>query len=142
MNPRGIHHIGHAVDDLPGAVERYQRLLGARVEHRETVPEQGVEAVALRVGDSLDRASGAARPRTRRWAASWPSAARVCTTSPIWWTTSRARWPTPGQAGAELIDEQSRVGLFGLRVAFVHPDGVDGVLVEFVQESENGAAHE
>ena len=53
MNPRGIHHIGHAVDDLPGAVERYQRLLGARVEHRETVPEQGVEAVALRVGDSL-----------------------------------------------------------------------------------------
>ena len=36
-------------------------------------------------------------------------------------------------AGLELIDEAPRVGLFGLRVAFIHPQSVDGVLVELVE---------
>ena len=34
--------------------------------------------------------------------------------------------------GAELIDERPRRGLFGLEVAFVHPDAVHGVLAEIV----------
>jgi methylmalonyl-CoA/ethylmalonyl-CoA epimerase len=34
--------------------------------------------------------------------------------------------------GAELIDEHPRRGLFGLEVAFVHPDAVHGVLAEVV----------
>ena len=38
-----------------------------------------------------------------------------------------------GGAGAELIDAAPRWGLFGLRVAFIHPHSVDGVLVELVQ---------
>jgi methylmalonyl-CoA/ethylmalonyl-CoA epimerase len=36
------------------------------------------------------------------------------------------------QAGADLIDEQPREGLFGLEVAFIHPDSVHGVLSEVV----------
>ncbi len=35
-------------------------------------------------------------------------------------------------AGAELIDPEPRRGLFGLQVAFVHPDSVHGVLTEVV----------
>ena len=35
-------------------------------------------------------------------------------------------------AGAELIDETPRRGMFGLEVAFVHPDSVHGVLSEVV----------
>ena len=35
-------------------------------------------------------------------------------------------------AGAELIDDEPREGLFGLQVAFVHPDAVHGVLTEVV----------
>ena len=35
-------------------------------------------------------------------------------------------------AGAELIDTAPRRGLFGLQVAFVHPDAVHGVLTEVV----------
>jgi hypothetical protein len=35
-------------------------------------------------------------------------------------------------AGADLIDEHPRAGLFGLEVAFVHPDSVHGVLSEVV----------
>jgi methylmalonyl-CoA epimerase len=141
MNPRGIHHIGHAVDDLPGAVERYQRLLGARVEHRQTVPEQGVQAVALRVGDSLVELLAPLAEDTpvgRFLAKRGPGMHHVAyLVDDIDGALADTR-----AAGAELIDERPRVGLFGLRVAFVHPDGMDGVLVEFVQESENGAAHE
>ena len=51
MEPRGIHHLGVAVADLDEAVATYQRLFGAEVEHRETVPDQGVEAASLRIGD-------------------------------------------------------------------------------------------
>ena len=51
MEPRGIHHLGVAVTDLDEAVATYERLFGARVEHRETVPDQGVEAASLRVGE-------------------------------------------------------------------------------------------
>ena len=39
-------------------------------------------------------------------------------------------------AGAELIDEAPRHGLFGLEVAFVHPDSVHGVLSEVVSHGE------
>ena len=49
---RGIHHLGLAVTDLDEAIATYERLFGARVEHRDTVPEQGVEAASLRVGES------------------------------------------------------------------------------------------
>ena len=35
-------------------------------------------------------------------------------------------------AGAELIDAEPRLGLYGLQVAFVHPDSVHGVLSEVV----------
>ena len=52
MRPRDIHHIGHAVDDIGAAVDTYERLFGAVMEHRETVPAQGVEAVSLRVGSA------------------------------------------------------------------------------------------
>ena len=47
MEPRGIHHLGVAVDDLDSALSTYERLFGARLEYRETVPEQGVEAASL-----------------------------------------------------------------------------------------------
>src|SRR4051794_4424520 len=51
MEARGIHHLGVAVDDLDEAVTTYERVFGAQLEHRETVPEQGVEAASLRVGE-------------------------------------------------------------------------------------------
>jgi methylmalonyl-CoA/ethylmalonyl-CoA epimerase len=33
-----------------------------------------------------------------------------------------------------LIDEQPRIGLFGMQVAFVHPEATGGVLAEFVAD--------
>src|SRR5439155_11153508 len=51
MDARGIHHLGVAVEDLDEALATYERLFGAELEHRATVPEQGVEAAAVLVGD-------------------------------------------------------------------------------------------
>jgi methylmalonyl-CoA/ethylmalonyl-CoA epimerase len=52
MESRGIHHLGVAVADLDEAVATYERLFGAELEHRDTLPDQGVEAASLRVGSS------------------------------------------------------------------------------------------
>src|ERR671931_1111366 len=51
MQPRGIHHLGVAVEDLDEALSTYERLFGAELEHRATVPDQGVEAAAVLVGE-------------------------------------------------------------------------------------------
>ncbi|MGH3050691.1 MAG: VOC family protein, partial [Gaiellaceae bacterium] len=40
-------------------------------------------------------------------------------------------------AGVRLIDERPRVGLFGLQVAFVHPEATGGVLAEFVSDGSS-----
>jgi len=127
----GIHHVGVAVDDLDDAVSTYQRLFAARVEHRETVVDQGVEAASLRVGDGrveLLAALGDDTPVGRFLASRGPGMHHVAYEVD----------DLPGMlrslagAGAELIDEEPRRGMFGLEVAFVHPDAVHGVLSELV----------
>src|ERR1700722_9572665 len=51
MAARGIHHLGVAIEDLDQAVDTYQRLFGAELEHRETVADQGIEAASMLVAD-------------------------------------------------------------------------------------------
>ena len=50
VQARGIHHLGVAGDDLDEALSTYLELFGGRLEHRATVPDQGVEAAAVLVG--------------------------------------------------------------------------------------------
>ena len=131
MEPREIHHLGVAVADLDEAVATYERLFGARVEHRETVPEQGVEAASLRVGSSrveLLAALGADTPVGRFLAKRGPGMHHVAYEV----DDIRAFLAELAAAGAELVDAEPRRGLFGLEVAFVHPDAVHGVLSEVV----------
>ncbi len=137
MHPRGIHHIGHAVDDLPGAVETYLRLFGAEVEHREVVPAQGVEAVTVRIG--ADRVEllwplTADTPVGRFIESRGPGMHHIAYLV----DDIRASLRDAAAAGAELIDTEPRVGLFGLEVAFIHPGSVAGVLVEYVQYGGDG----
>ena len=132
MHPQAIHHIGHAVDDLPGAVDVYERLFGAEVEHRQIVPSQGVEAVSVRVGESrieLLRPLGEDTPVGKFLASRGPGMHHVAYLV----TDIRASLRGAAAAGAELIDAEPRPGLFGLEVAFIHPGSVAGVLVEYVQ---------
>jgi methylmalonyl-CoA/ethylmalonyl-CoA epimerase len=131
MTPKGIHHLGIAVADLDEAVSTYERLFGAEIEHRATVAEQGVEAASLRVGSSrveLLASLGADTPVGRFLEKRGPGMHHVAYEV----DDVRAELEQLAGLGAELVDEEPRPGLFGLEVAFVHPDAVHGVLSELV----------
>ena len=131
MEPRGIHHLGVAVEDLDAAVATYERLFGAELEHRETVQEQGVEAASLRVGSDrveLLASLGADTPVGKFLAKRGPGMHHVAYEVE---DVGRALDELAAE-GAELIDERPRRGLFGLEVAFIDPDSVHGVLAEVV----------
>jgi methylmalonyl-CoA/ethylmalonyl-CoA epimerase len=131
MEARAIHHLGVAVEDLDEALSTYERLFGAELEHRATVPEQGVEAAAVLVGDGrveLLEPLEADTPVGRFLAKRGPGMHHVAfAVEDVAAAVTRL-----AEAGAELIDERPRAGLFGLQVAFVHPDSVHGVLAEVV----------
>ena len=128
---RGIHHLGLAVTDLDEAIETYERLFGARLEHREPLVDQGVEAASLLVGDGrveLVTPTGEDTPVGRFLARRGPGMHHVGFEAQDLLTTLEEL----ESAGAQLIDRVPRRGLFGLEVAFVHPDSVHGVLTEVV----------
>src|SRR5919204_6229569 len=131
MAARGIHHLGVAVEDLDEALQTYERLFEAEVEHRETVAEQGVEAAAVLVGEGrveLLAALGEDTPVGKFLADRGPGMHHVAYEV----TDLDASLARLAEQGAELIDEHPREGLFGLQVAFVHPHAVHGVLAELV----------
>jgi methylmalonyl-CoA/ethylmalonyl-CoA epimerase len=128
-----IHHIGIAVDDLDAAIERYTHLFGASLEHRERVDDQGVEAASLQVGSSrveLVAPLGPDTPVGRFLTKRGPGMHHVAfEVADLEAELARLR-----ANGAQLIDERPRRGLFGLQVAFVHPEATGGVLAEFVSD--------
>jgi methylmalonyl-CoA/ethylmalonyl-CoA epimerase len=131
VKPRGIHHLGIAVDDLDEALATYERLFGAEVEHREAVAEQGVEAASLRIGEErveLLAALGEETPVGKFLARRGPGMHHVAYEV----ADVGAALEELAAQGAELIDDRPRRGLFGLEVAFVDPDSTHGVLVEVV----------
>lgn len=131
METRGIHHVGMAVDDLDAAVSSYERLFGGRLEHRERVDEQGVEAASMRVGESrveLVAPLGEDTPVGRFLASRGPGMHHVAYEV----ADVQGALEDLSAAGAELIDSAPRRGMFGLQVAFVHPGSVHGVLSEVV----------
>jgi methylmalonyl-CoA/ethylmalonyl-CoA epimerase len=127
-----IDHIGVAVEDLDEAVALYSERLGMPVQHRETVEEQGVEAVLLGVGESHvellrplcdDTAVGRFLERNG------PGLHHVAYgTDDIESALDAVR-----AAGLRLIDERPRTGIRNSRVAFVHPRSTGGVLTELVE---------
>ena len=130
-----IDHIGVAVEDLDEAIALYGERLGMPLQHRETVTEQGVEAVLLDVGENhveLLRPLGPDTPvgkfLSRKGAGLHHVAYQV--------SDIEATLDALKAAGVKLIDEQPRTGIRGSRVAFLHPASSGGVLTEIVQPSE------
>jgi methylmalonyl-CoA epimerase len=131
VEARGIHHLGVAVENLDEALSTYGRLFGAQIEHQATVDAQGVRAASLRIGDGrveLLEALAEDTPVGRFLAKRGPGMHHVAYEV----SDLRATLAELADAGADLIDESPREGLFGLEVAFVHPDSVHGVLSEVV----------
>ena len=131
MRALGIHHVGVAVDDLDRALATYVDVLGGTLEHREALADQGVEAAAVLVGADrveLLAATGDDTPVGRFVATRGPGMHHIAYVV----DDVGAALHDLAAAGLELIDEAPRRGLFGLEVAFVHPDAVHGVLTEVV----------
>lgn len=128
-----IDHVGIAVQDLQAAVEHYRRAFGIEPAHRETVADQGVEEVLFRVGNSYIQLLGALGADTpvgkflaKRGEGIHHVGYRVGDVAEMLARLNDLKVP--------LVDQAPRPGSRGTTVAFVHPQGFGGVLVELVQE--------
>jgi methylmalonyl-CoA epimerase len=130
-----IDHIAIAVNDLEAAIDWYATTLGAEVVHREEVASDGVREALLRAGTSfiqllspLSHTSPVARFLATRGEGLHHVGYRVDDCAEVLQSFR--------DAGARLIDEHPRPGSRGTTIAFVHPKGAFGTLVELVQVSD------
>jgi methylmalonyl-CoA/ethylmalonyl-CoA epimerase len=128
-----IDHIAIAVRDLEAAIDYYQRAFGATVEHREIVESDGVEEALLKVAESYIQLltptrddSPVAKAIEKRGEGLHHVGYRV--------NDAAAALASMVAAGATPIDKAPRPGSRGTTVAFIHPKGSFGTLIELVQE--------
>ena len=128
-----IDHIAIVVHDLDAAVSFYGEAFGAEVHHREIVESDGVEEALIKVGDSFIQLTTATRPDSpvakfleKRGEGLHHVGYRV--------DDCAEALAAMVAAGATPIDAAPRPGSRGTTVAFIHPKGTFGTLVELVQE--------
>jgi methylmalonyl-CoA/ethylmalonyl-CoA epimerase len=128
-----IDHVAIAVQDLDAAIAYYAQVYGAEVEHRERVERDGVDEALLRVAESyvqllspFDPDSTVARFLEKKGEGIHHIGYRVADVG--------AALERVKAAGQRVIDEEPRPGSRGTTVAFIHPKGGLGTLVELVQE--------
>lgn len=130
-----IDHVGLAVTDLDAAIALHVDVYGLELVHRETLPEQGVEAALLDVGDGHVELLASLHDDTpvgRFLAARGPGVHHVAyAVRDVAEALDDLR-----AAGVRLIDEAPRSGIRGSRIAFLHPAAAGGVLTELVQPAE------
>lgn len=130
-----IDHIGVAVNDIDEALALYEGVLSMPLVHRETVSEQGVEAVLLDVGEGhveLLAPLGPDTPVGKFLDKKGPGLHHVAyAVGDIEATLAKLE-----RSGTALIDSTPRVGIRDSRVAFVHPKSTGGVLTEIVQPAK------
>ncbi len=128
-----IDHVAIAVNDLDAAVAYYAEAFGAEVHHRETVDSDGVEEALVKVADSYIQLTAATRddsPIAKFLAKKGEGLHHIgyrvddCAVA----------LQSMIDAGATAIDKTPRPGSRGTTVAFVHPKGSFGTLIELVQE--------
>jgi methylmalonyl-CoA/ethylmalonyl-CoA epimerase len=129
---KAIDHTGIAVPDIDDSLLFYREVLGLPLVHRETVPDQGVEAALLDIGDGhleliapLGPETGVAKFLAKHGPGLHHLAYRV--------DDIDAALASLSAAGVRLIDQQPRIGIRGSRVAFLHPSAAGGVLTEIVE---------
>ena len=127
-----IDHLGIAVKDLSQAVQAYEAL-GFAVEARHDVPTEKVRTAFLPVGEShlellepTDPTSVIARFLEKR-----SGLHHVC----VLVEDIDAALAELKARGVPVLDETPRIGAGGCRVAFVHPRGAAGVLLELKEDA-------
>jgi methylmalonyl-CoA/ethylmalonyl-CoA epimerase len=125
-----IDHLGIAVKQLSEAVRSFEAL-GFRVESQHDVPSERVRAAFLPVGESRLELLEATDPDSviARFLEKRSGLHHVC----VLVDDLDAALAELRAGGVPLVDETPRVGAGGARVAFVHPRGASGVLLELKQ---------
>jgi methylmalonyl-CoA/ethylmalonyl-CoA epimerase len=128
-----IDHVAIAVRDLDAAIDHYRTWFGADVAHREVVASDGVEEALLKVGVSYVQLvsptgdhSPVAKFLDKRGEGLHHVGYRV--------TDCAAALQRVIDSGGRVIDAVPRPGSRGTTVAFIHPQGDLGTLIELVQE--------
>ena len=128
-----IDHIAIAVKDLEAAIAYYQNAFGATVDHREVVESDGVEEALLKVAESYIQLLTPTRPDSpvaksleKRGEGLHHIGYRV--------NNCAEALASMIAAGATPLDKAPRPGSRGTTVAFIHPKGSFGTLIELVQE--------
>jgi len=131
-----IHHVGIVVRTLEEGYAFYRDVLGLRVTKEATVPDQGVRAALLEIGESeiellepIDPAGGVAKFLERRG----EGLHHVCFAT----DDVAAELETTKAKGIPVIDQQPRRGLAGM-ICFLHPKAQHGVLVEYAEPFAEG----
>lgn len=129
-----LDHIGIAVRDLDEAVAWYQRAFGVDDWERLALPDRHMAVAVAQVGASLveliaptSEEAAFAKFLRERGPGMHHVAYRV--------DDIAAALAALRAEGVPLIDETPRPGLHDTLVAFVHPKGALGVLVELVQHA-------
>ena len=131
-----IDHVGYAVEDLDEAIAYHERMYGARVAHRGEMPAEGVREALIAVGESYLQllepthdASPVARWMERNGG---PGVHHVgYGVDDVGATLADLK-----RKGARVVDEHPRPGSRGCTIAFLHPKGAMGVLVELVEDPD------
>jgi methylmalonyl-CoA/ethylmalonyl-CoA epimerase len=128
-----IDHVAIAVNDLEAAIAFYRDTYGAEVTHREVVESDGVEEALIKVADSYIQLLTPTRPDSpvakyleRKGEGLHHVGYRVADCA--------AALEAVKASGGRAIDEAPRPGSRGTTVAFLHPKGGFGTLVELVEE--------
>ena len=129
---RKISHIAIVVPDLDNALEFWVETLGLPLAHVEHVPDQDVDVAFLPSGASeiellepISESSGVARFLEKRG----PGMHHICfEVDDIEEMLAKMK-----AAGVPLINEEPTIGTGGKKIAFVHPKGTGGVLVELYE---------
>lgn len=136
-----IDHIGIVVHNIGDALKVYQTGLGLQVREVLEIPDQNVEVAFLPLGESnlelvrpTSEDTGIAKFLEKRG----EGIHHICVEVK---DIKKALAQLKDQ-GIELIDEEPRRGAHG-QVAFVHPKGAHGVLIELVQyDQQHGTGQE
>lgn len=127
-----IDHIGIAVRSLAEAGRFYREVLGLEVGPAELLPDDGIAAAFVPLGDSrIEFLEPAAPdgPVARFLERRGEGIHHIALAVP---DVARALEGARG-AGFELIDQGPRPGAHGSRIAFLHPKNTQGVLIELVE---------
>jgi methylmalonyl-CoA/ethylmalonyl-CoA epimerase len=128
-----IDHLGIAVPSLEEAIAAYEAL-GFRVEETREVPTEKVRAAFLPVGESRLELLEPSEPSSviARFLERRSGLHHVC----VLVDDLDGALAAMKARGVPLLDEKPRAGAGGCRVAFVHPKGAGGVLLELKEREK------